>query len=259
MNQTLEIIRNRKSVRVYEDTPIPETSKEMIIQAAMRAPTAGNLMLYSILDITDPAIKERLAVTCDHQPFIAKAPLVLLFLADWQRWYDCFLASGVPEFCREKGTSMRAPREGDLFLACCDALVAAQNAVIAAESLGIGSCYIGDIMENFEIHRELLDLPEYVFPIAMLCLGYPTKGQLKRKQTARFDRKYMVFENNYRRLEQDELTQMCKSFSGRTGVGQNVGQQVYMKKFSAGFSHEMNRSVKKMLENWAGELPQQDS
>ncbi|MGB4183558.1 MAG: nitroreductase family protein, partial [Dethiobacteria bacterium] len=58
MNQTLEIIRNRKSVRVYEDTPIPETSKEMIIQAAMRAPTAGNLMLYSILDITDPAIKE---------------------------------------------------------------------------------------------------------------------------------------------------------------------------------------------------------
>jgi len=56
-------------------------------------------------------------------------------------------------------------------------------------------------------------------PSPCSCLGYPTKGQLKRKQTARFDRKYMVFENNYRRLEQDELTQMCKSFSGRTGVG----------------------------------------
>ena len=61
-----------------------------------------------------------------------------------------------------------------LFLACCDALIAAQTAVIAAESLGIGTCYIGDIMENYEEHEELFGLPKYVFPIRLICFGYPT-------------------------------------------------------------------------------------
>ena len=60
-----------------------------------------------------------------------------------------------------------------LFLACCDALIAAQTAVIAAESLGIGTCYIGDIMENYEEHEELFGLPKYVFPIRLICFGYP--------------------------------------------------------------------------------------
>jgi nitroreductase len=251
MNRTLQIMNSRKSVRAYRDTAIPEELKVSIIQAAMRAPTAGNLMLYSILDITDPAIKERLAVTCDHQPFIAKAPLLLLFLADYQRWYDYFQISGVPEMCRNSGHSMRVPQEGDLFLACCDALIAAQNAVIAAESLGIGSCYIGDIMENYEIHKQLLNLPAYVFPIALICFGYPTVQQKHRKKTARFEREYIVFENRYRRLSEAEFKQMYKGTArdDSTGGG-NIGQQVYIKKFTSAFSLEMNRSVRKILENW---------
>ncbi len=74
---------------------------------------------------------------------------------------------------------MRKPEEGDLFLACCDALIAAQTAVIAAESLGLGSCYIGDIMENYEVHRDLFKLPKYVFPICLVCFGYPTRQQMR--------------------------------------------------------------------------------
>ena len=80
---------------------------------------------------------------------------------------------------------MRKPQEGDLFLACNDALIAAQTAVVAAESLGIGSCYIGDIMENYEAHRDLFGLPQYVFPICLLCFGYPTQGQMQRPMTPR--------------------------------------------------------------------------
>ena len=80
---------------------------------------------------------------------------------------------------------MRKPQEGDLFLACSDALIAAQTAVVAAESLGIGSCYIGDIMENYEAHRDLFGLPQYVFPICLLCFGYPTQGQMQRPMTPR--------------------------------------------------------------------------
>ena len=73
-------------------------------------------------------------------------------------------------------------------LACCDALIAAQTTVLAAESLGIGSCYIGDIMENYEIHRDLLQLPKYVFPIALLCLGRPARELSERSRSSRFSR-----------------------------------------------------------------------
>lgn len=66
-------------------------------------------------------------------------------------------------------------------LAVTDTAIAAQNAVVAAESFGIGSCYIGDIMENCEEQRKLLQLPEYVFPAVMIVFGWPTKQQMKRK------------------------------------------------------------------------------
>ena len=137
----------------------------------MRAPTAGNMMLYSIIEIEDQALKDRLAVTCDDQPFIAQAPWVLLFVADFQKWMDLFAACGCDELPGvPHGVT---PGLGDLLMACNDALIAAQNAVVAAESLGIGSCYIGDIMELGETHAELLQLPRYTFPAAMLCFGRP--------------------------------------------------------------------------------------
>ena len=109
---------------------------------------------------------------------------------------------------------MRKPEEGDLFLACCDALIAAQTAVIAAESLGLGSCYIGDIMENYEVHRELFDLPKYVFPICLLCFGYPTPQQIEREQTPRFQEKFILFENHYHRLDGQEFEEMFHDSPG---------------------------------------------
>ena len=132
MSQTMQLLLNRKSVRAYEDREVGEEVKGKLLAATLRAPTAGNLMLYSIIEVRDQAAKDTLVRTCDNQPFIAKAPLVLLFLADYQRWVDHFAVSGVEELCRQEGRPVRAPEEGDLFLACCDALIAAQTAVIAA-------------------------------------------------------------------------------------------------------------------------------
>ncbi len=256
MNEVMQVLMQRKSVRAYTDEPIRAEVREAILQAALRAPTAGNLMLYSILDITDQAVKDHLAVTCDHQPFIARAPMVWLFLADYQRWYDAFLASGVEETCAQRGESMRRPAEGDLFLACSDALIAAQNAVIAAESFGVGSCYIGDIMEQYEVHKELLGLPQYVFPICMLVFGHPTQQQLDREMTTRFDSKFIVFENRYRRLGKSEFEEMFAEREAARAKGhtadsvQNVGQATYLRKFDADFTKEMTRSVKLMLQEW---------
>ena len=165
MNEIIRSLYDRKSVRVFEDRPIEEEVKQAILASAIQAPTAGNMALYTILDITDPEIKDKLAVSCDNQPFIATAPMVLVFCADYRRWYDVF-CKYVPK--------VRKPDMGDLFLAEADTLIAAQNAVVAAHSFGLGSCYIGDITENYEYHKELLNLPKYVVPAAMLCIGYPT-------------------------------------------------------------------------------------
>ena len=155
-NEVLQALSARKSVRVYTDEPVTEAERNAILQAAFQAPTAGNQQLYTILDITDPALKATLADLCDHQPFIAKAPLVLVFLADCRRWLNAYHAAGIED--------VRKPGAGDLMLAVADTCIAAQNAVVAAESMGIGSCYIGDVIENVEAMRDALHLPDFVVP-----------------------------------------------------------------------------------------------
>ena len=250
MNDTLALIEARTSTRKYAETPITPEEREVILHAAMRAPTAGNLMLYSIIEITDPALKQRLSETCDDQPFIAKAPLVWVFVADYQKWVDLFEFSGVSHM---EGVEHRgAPGPGDLVLACCDALVAAQNAVVAAESLGIGSCYIGDILENAEVHAELLHLPNHAFPVAMLCFGRPA---VTRAQVPRYEDN-VVHVDTYRRMGETELRAFSDALEGmfasrglKPGI-ENVAQDVYARKYAADFTVEMNRSVRVWLERW---------
>lgn len=84
MNSTVKELFERKSVRVYKDKEIEPEKKQLILESAIQAPTAGNMTLYSIIDIQDQEIKDKLAKSCDNQPFIAKAPLVLIFVADYQ-------------------------------------------------------------------------------------------------------------------------------------------------------------------------------
>ncbi len=260
MNPTLELLFNRRSVRAYEDRDVSREVRDTIIAAALRAPTAGNMVLYSIIEVNDQSLKDTLARTCDNQPFIAKAPFILLFLADYQKWTDYFQASGVEALCAQQGVPMRRPQEGDLFLACCDALIAAQTAVIAAESLGLGSCYIGDIMERYEEHKALFGLPKYAFPISLVCFGYPTPQQLTRELTGRFNPKTIVFEDHYTRLGEETLGAMFQErqervFGEREEVqgARNLGQLIYVRKFDAEFTHEMTRSVKAMLQAWVEE------
>ena len=151
-------------MRAFEDRPVPAELKAEILAAAAQAPTGGCQQLYTILDITDQALKEALAETCDHQPFIAQAPVVLVFCADCLRWYDAYRAAGL---------SPRRPGPGDLMLAVTDAAIAAQNAVVAAQSLGLGSCYIGDIIERYEDQRKLLH-PGSSPPVCWCWAGPPS-------------------------------------------------------------------------------------
>jgi len=253
LNETINIINNRRSLRSYDKRLISEDNKNLIINSAMRSPTAGNMMLYSILEVDDQKIKDKLVESCDNQPFIAKAPFVLLFLADYQRWMDYFSACDVDLYRIEENLPNRTPEEGDLLLACCDALIAAQTAVIAAESIGIGSCYIGDIMENYEFHKELFNLPKYTFPITMLCFGYPKEKLSQKELKPRFSPQYIHFKNEYKRLSKDDFEEMYKSYELKryNSKAVNFGQYMYSKKFVADFTIEMTRSVKKAIQEWS--------
>ena len=237
MNEVIRQLYSRKSVRAFTDKEIPAEEKQAILRAAVEAPTAGNQQLYTILDITDQCIKDRLVETCDHQPMIAQAKLVLIFCADCKKWYDAYIAVGC---------ETRKPGVGDLMLAACDAMIAAQNAVTAAESLGIGSCYIGDIMENCEIQRELLQLPEYVFPVGMVIFGYPTDQQIRRPKPERVEMEYIVHENGYHPLNNSQLEAMWSPRAGEKGY--NAWMQAFCnRKYNSDFSREMTRSVEKYL------------
>jgi len=253
MNETIDVIMARHSVRAYEDKPIARETIDLICDCAMRAPTAGNMQLYSIVEIADQELKDALAESCDHQPFIAKAPLVLLFVADYQRWFDYFLACGVSEMCESMGQELRYPGEGDMLLAACDTLIAAHTAVIAAESLGIGSCYIGDILEQYEYHRELLALPQYVIPITMLCFGYEKKRSEPMRRTPRLPREVICHSNRYERCTPEKLDEIFSPHTPKNlpdGI-ENLGQIYYFRKFSAEFSREMTRSIRAAIQGWS--------
>ena len=88
MNNVIDTLMKRKSVRVFLDQEIEEEKVETILKASINAPTAGNQQLYTILKITDSSIKQQLSVLCDHQPFIASAKLLLVYLADFHKWYE---------------------------------------------------------------------------------------------------------------------------------------------------------------------------
>ena len=237
MNEVIRTIMDRKSIRAYEAKDISEEEKQIILEAACAAPTAGNQQMYTIINVTDQSIKDKLVHTCDHQEFIAEAKMVLIFCADVLKWHEGFMDCNCGP--RDQGV-------GDLFLAMSDANIAAQNAVIAASSLGIGSCYIGDIMENYEKQKELLSLPDHVFPCAMLVFGYPTKQQAERVRVKRAPLDTIVSKNAYPQMDKEYRKRMF--FKGSENRTYEEWMDAFCKrKYNSDFSKEMTRSVKAFL------------
>ncbi|MDR1793979.1 MAG: nitroreductase family protein [Erysipelotrichaceae bacterium] len=247
MNEIIESLISRKSVRSFTNQEISKDDKKLIIRCALEAPTGGNQMPYSILDITDPKVLQALSESCDHQPFIATAKMCLIFCVDLTKWDGALKSIGL---------NPKKPGPGSLLLSSSDAFIAAQNTVVAAWSLGIGSCYIGDILEQYEFHKELLGLPATVVPVAMLVFGYPTPQQKDRKKPARFAPEYVVFENKYKSLNQDELKAMFTQRGEKDNLDYNYQDWLtafFKRKYDVDFAREMQRSVKKYFEEFDGD------
>mgnify|MGYP002412556712 CR=1 FL=1 len=122
---------------------------------------------------------------------------------------------------------------------------------MAAQSLGIGSCYIGDIMENCELHRRMLRLAPFVFPAAMVVFGYPTKQQQSRQKPERCEIGHIVHENAYRPMAGPELRQMLRKKPNQQSYEQWC-EAFCERKYNSEFSREMTRSVRRYLEGFDG-------
>ena len=255
MNHVSQLFKERVSLRRYEKRAIREEDMEVILNAALSSPSACNQMHYSILKIEDEERKGQIAELCNHQKFIAAAPVILIFLADQHKWNRYNQLKGVPEYARAEGIGFREPGLSDLLLAFEDTMIAAHSAVIAAESLEIGSCYIGSTLVNDEELSRLLDLPPYVVPLMVLPMGYYPEN-FKRVHTPRFEKRFVVFEETYHALDDEELEEMFQSRAERyyhpseKERAENYAQSFYKKKTGHPFMTQMTESLEQILSRW---------
>lgn len=255
-HDVLDVIDARSSTRKFAEVEVTDEQRQAVLHAASRAPSAGAMMMYSIIDIRQQETLDRLSVLCDNQPFIAKAPWALVFVVDYCKWIDLFEHVGClsEEFAAEHGCEPRSTCGlGDLAIAAQDAIIAAQNAVIAAEAVGLGSCYIGDIVESAEEVAELLGLPAHTIPLSMVVLGVPHK---ERPATPHPVENLVMFER-YRRADaatmDAQVAEMDAMFRPHaTEAGARV-TDIYTRKHTSAFMAEMNRSMECWLRNWRGE------
>ena len=164
-NETIATILNHRSVRGFLPDALPEGTLDLLIAAAQSASTSSNLQVWSVVAVQDPERKSRLADLAGKQPFIRDAPLMLVWLADLNR---------IGQIAADRQTQMEATHYTEAFiLGVVDATLAAQNAFVAAESIGLGAVYVGAVRNLPEQIAAELDLPPHVFAVFGMAVGYP--------------------------------------------------------------------------------------
>lgn len=161
---TIEQIYRHWSVRRYKADPVPAEMVETIVAAGQRSSTSSNLQTYSVVAVAEADTRMRLAALCGNQKQIAQAPVFLAWCADLSR---------LDRVCQMRGYEQEAGYVENFLVAAMDAALAMQNAALAAESLGLGMCYIGAIRNHPAEVIELLGLPRLVFPVSGMTLGWP--------------------------------------------------------------------------------------
>lgn len=167
MNEVINLIKSHKSVRKYLSKPIEDEILMEILASAQAASTSSFKQAYSIIGIKDIEKRKILTKLCGEQSYIEECPVFLVFCADLNK---LSVACNMNELEMDKGYTE------SFIIGTVDAALAAQNALIAAESLGIGGVYIGGIRNNPKDVSELLELPKGVYAVFGMCLGYPNEN-----------------------------------------------------------------------------------
>ncbi len=188
MNSTVESILDHRSIRSYIDKPIEENKIQAVLDCAQASPSSINGQQMSVVLIKDQDTKDKIAAIAGGQPWISQAPVFMLFVADFYRAKLATEKSG-------EELVISSNMEGTL-VGSIDVGLAMGHAITAAESLGLGTVCIGGVRNNPDEMIELLGLPEYVYPMVGLCLGYANNETIPDKKP-RFPQSAVVHEEKY--------------------------------------------------------------
>lgn len=189
MTPTIDLLRSHRSIRSFTDQSLTSEQREAIIGAAQAASTSSFLQCSSIIRITDPALREKLVVLTGGQQYVASAAEFWVFCADFNR-------------NQQINPQAELGLAEQLLLGCVDAALQAQNAMTAAESMGLGGVFIGGIRNQVDEVIALLQLPKFVMPLFGMCIGYPAQDHQVKP---RMPQSMLVHENRYQPLNMQTL------------------------------------------------------
>lgn len=185
MNDTIKTQLEHRSIRKFEDTPISDEVVETLINVAQRTSTSSFMQAYSIIRVKDESLKQKIAAIA-KQKYVGEAQLLLIFLSDMNRNASIAKAQGV--------TPTNIESFDRFFSSATDAILAAQNVMVALESLGLGGVFLGSILNDAQELIKLLKLPDYVVPVLGLAIGYADQSpQLK----PRLPKEFVYMEDTY--------------------------------------------------------------
>lgn len=195
MNPVIETMLNHKSIRKFIEKPVPGEQLDLILRSAQSASTSSFLQAYSIINIVDKEKRSKLRSLSGDQEYIETAAVFLVFCADLNRMKSVYAQAG-------KTSDYESGWTETFIIATVDTALAGQNALLAAESLGLGGVYIGGIRNNPEAVCELLNLPDEVYPVFGMCLGYPNQSpEVKERLPAAI----VIHEDAYKELDPEVL------------------------------------------------------
>ena len=189
MNSTIQKQLSHRSIRAFKDTPISQEIIDTLVEVARHTATSSFSQSATLISVTDPNLKDEIARVC-KQPYVAQASHLFIVVLDMYRNHA---------IATEAHTDTEVLGSTDRFLgAAMDCGLMAQNIVTAAESLDLGTVYLGSIQNDAQTMIDLLNLPEYTFPLLGIAIGEPDQEpQLKPKLPEAF----MHFENSYTKFE----------------------------------------------------------
>jgi nitroreductase len=241
----IDTILKHRSIRKYKNTAIEEETLNKILLSATRAATTGNMQVYSIIVTKDIEKRKKLWEIHFKQNMVLEAPVILTFCADFNRFN---------KWCIERNAEPGYDNFLSFETALIDAFLAAQNASLAAEELGLGTCYLGTCLYQAEKLIDFFNCPKGVIPVATLVVGYPDENpelvdRLPLEGIVHYEKykDYSPEDINKIYYEKENLpaTKELLKINQTETLAQIFTQKRYTKKDNEYFSKELLKIIKK--------------
>lgn len=222
MNKVLRQIHAHRSIRRFKEKEVDDSTLNVILEAATAASSSGNMQVYSIIVTREKGMKEKIFKAHFEQSMLMEAPIFLTFCADFNR---------MRKWIQIREAANNFDNYMSFMIASIDAILASQNAALAAESLGLGICYMGTTLASAHEIGMALELPHHVVPVVGFALGYPDESPDKRK---RLPLEAIVHNEKYQDYSEESVLKIYeeKERLGRERYSENLAKIYTEKKYT---------------------------